>query len=75
MKDCKVSQGLGTPRPPDPPITARIGEPRWNLQAVIDEQLQVIARNDRRIARGWVVIIVQLVTTVFLGLALYLMAT
>ena len=36
-----------------------IGGPRWNAQQIIDEQIQAIERNDRTIAKGWIVIVFQ----------------
>ncbi len=75
MKDFGVSERRKVPRPIGPAIAGKVGGPQWNNQTVIDEQLQVIARNDRIIARGWVVIIVELVAAAILGLAIYVMAT
>jgi len=63
------------PRPCDPSITGMIGGPQWNTQEVIDEQLRVIARNDRIIIRGWIIIIIELIAAVALGLVMYLIAT
>jgi hypothetical protein len=74
MNDLTESERRKTPRPTEPSIAGQIGGPQWNNQAVIDEQLQVIARNERIIARGWLVIIVEVVAAVVLGLAIYVMA-
>jgi hypothetical protein len=63
-----------TPRPCDPSITGMIGGAQWNNQEVIDEQLKVIARNDRLILRGWMILIIELIAAVALGLVMYLLA-
>lgn len=51
-----------------------IGGAQWNNQEVIDEQLKVIARNDRLILRGWMILIIELIAAVALGLVMYLLA-
>ncbi len=73
MKYIRVTEKRKTPNVGDPAITGQIGGAQWNNQAVIDQQLQVIARNDRIIARGTVIILVELVAVVMLGLAVYVL--
>ena len=60
-------------RPIEPGVPGKIGGPQWNNQIVIDEQLQVMKRNDRIIVRGWLIIIVEMVVATILGLTIYLM--
>ena len=74
MKYLRVTEKRKIPLAADPSITGKIGGAQWNNQTVIDEQLQVIARNDRMITRGVVVIILELVVAIILGLAIYVMA-
>lgn len=72
MNDSRISHGLRTPRVVGSPSAGEIGGPQWNIQAVIDDQLRDIARNDRIIARGLIVIIIEVVVAVLLVLVMHL---
>ena len=70
----QTSEQQPTPRSIDQANAGDIGGAQWNNQTLIDEQMHVIARNDRLITRGWLVIILELVVAVCLGLIIYVMA-
>jgi len=75
MKYIKVTEKRNAPLPTDQVVGDEIGGARWNNQAVIEEQLQIIARNERIIARAGILLLLEFVAAALLGLAMYAMAT